>query len=107
LTPEALPAVMVPGWAHKGLQLGEPLSRRVGPQMLVVAHRDRPSLAAWYDNRLDFFREKSCALRLAARCCERSANASWSFPRDLIILGDVLRRLRHGVDGRTAASSAD
>ena len=36
LTPEALPAVIVPGLAHERLELGERLRRGVGPQVLVL-----------------------------------------------------------------------
>ena len=78
LTPEALPAVMVPGLRANGLSLASALRRGVGPQVLVMAHGDRPGLAARHDHRLDLFGENPAACAFAARCCERSANASWS-----------------------------
>ena len=99
LTPEALPAVTVPGSRHERLELGERLQRGVRPQVLVLAHRHRAGLAARHGHRLDLLGEDSPPPAPSpARCCERSANASWSLRRDLVVLGDVLGRLRHRVD---------
>ena len=78
LTPEALPAVIVPGWRTNGLSLASASAVVSGRRCSSLLDRDRAGLAARHHHRLDLLGKESRACAFAARCCERSAKASWS-----------------------------
>ena len=75
-TPEALPAVTVPGLRTTGFSSGERRQGRIAAGMLVFLHQLRCALArmAPRPGVISSARKPdSCAA--TARCCERSANA--------------------------------
>ncbi len=78
LTPEALPAVMVPGLRTNAFSLASPSAvvsgRRCSSWLTVTGPALPPGTTTGSISSL----KKPAACALAARCCERSANASWS-----------------------------
>ena len=102
LMPEALPAVTRAAVAERGLQRGQRLRRR-RPRVLVGVDDRRlaaPGAAPATGTISSASRPAACAL--AARSCDRSANASWSARDDAALRGDVLGGLAHRV-GAVAA----
>jgi hypothetical protein len=97
LTPEALPAVTVP-----------PLRKGVGSfarPSSVVSARGCSSRSTTTGSALrcgmvtgTISPEAARSGAATARCCERSAKASWSSRETWMVLGDVLARLGHGID---------
>ena len=97
-TPDALPAVTVPGSRNGVLSLARAFERRLGARMLVrvdhrpadLAARSRPARSPRRNSR-----PRSPCRRAAASA---SAKASWSARVDLEFLRDVLAGLRHRID---------
>ena len=75
---DALPAVMVPALRTIRLSLARFSAVVSGPQMFVSVDHDRAGLAARRFDRDDLLGEITGGAALPARCCERSAKASWS-----------------------------
>ena len=78
LTPDALPAVMVPGWRANGLSLARPSSVVSGRRCSSLSTVTGPGLAARHDHRLDLFGEIAGGLRLGGTLLRAQAKASWS-----------------------------
>ena len=98
LTPEALPAVTVPGLRTMRLELGERLERGVGARMLVLVDASPSPLRPVISTGDDFLGERSpaCGRRGALLRAQRERVLVGA--RDLEFLGDVLARLRHRID---------
>ena len=78
LTPEALPAVMVPGWRTNGLSLASASAVVSGRRCSSLLTVTGPALPPGTITGSISSAKNPAACAFAARCCERSANASWS-----------------------------
>ena len=89
---------MVPGLRANGFSLASASAVVSGRRCSSLAHGDRPGLAARHDHRLDLLGEEARGLRLRGALLRAERKRVLVLARDLVILGDVLGRLRHGVD---------
>ena len=88
----------MPGIAERRLQLGKALQSRIGARMLVAIDDGRRPLAARYLDGDDLLGEIAALLRRLRPHLAAPGEGVLVRPRDLELLGDVLRRLRHGID---------
>ena len=98
LTPEALPAVTVPFGRTIGRSFASPSSvvsaRGCSSVETVVTAPFAPGTVTG----TMLSASRPFAKAAAARCCERSAKASWSARANLEFFRDVLAGFRHGID---------
>ena len=99
LTPDALPAVIVPGLRTNGLSLASASSVVSGRGCSSLSTVDRPGLAARHLDRHDLLGEDSpTRMRLAGALLRAEREGVLVVARDLVVLGDVLAGLRHRID---------
>ena len=86
LMPDELPAVTVPSFGERGLQLRELLERGVRARVLVAVDdgRRRPSRCGTSTGTISSAKRPRGDARAAARCWLCSANASWSSRDDVV-----------------------
>ena len=98
LTPEALPAVTVPGSRTKFFSLASASSVVSGRRCSSLLDRDRPGFAARHDHRLDLLVEETRRLGLGGALLRAERKSVLVLAADLIVLGDVLGGVRHRID---------
>ena len=95
LTPEALPAVMVPGLRTIGLSLARLSSVVSGADVLVLVDDDRPGFAARRLHRHDLLGKIAGRGGFAGALLRAQRKSVLILARNLEFFGDVLGGLRH------------